>query len=416
MKNIAKSFFSFLLGGMLLLPGALSAENDLTINTNLSGLRPGGTLSIPYTLENATPGTFVAVTPVGDLVTRVTSEEIIVTSVGQTVEGAKLLVSVCDAKGSLTRVLDKDGLSEVEEYPVIIDGATRKPGTPASAVATLESKGGSVQMNPNMIAGGSNMITITSPEELETIELAVKGKDGFYSLKAADYKEEGSLSRSSSYVYKVDLRASLHIAVNVQININIFVVTIGGDRWNHDSEVEFLPTGIGDLKVSLTFSNAKDVDLWVKEPNGNFVYFGNRKPSLPSSSSKVGLDMDSNPGCSIDNRNNENIFFTEDCLQKGTYEVYVQMFENCDPSTATSWTVNAYYKGEMLQAATGVNPATGVFPVNTPSAGTTLGEPVMTFKIDEGQEAPTLRSTAIPVEANPTESAKIKLRESGLID
>lgn len=419
MKNIANSFFSLLLGGMLLFPGVLSAENDLTINTNLSGLSVGGTLTIPYTLANPSTDAFVAVTPVGDLVATVNSQsqEITVTSVGQTVEGAKLLVSVCDTDGSVTYVLDADGLTGggdvTDEFPILIEGATLTPGTPSAATSQLTNEGGSVSMNSNIIAGGSNTIEITSPQELETIELAVEGEDGYYSLNAADYKVEESL-RSSSYVYRVDLQASLHITVD--INIQIIVVTLDGDRWGHKTDVSYIPTGTGDLKVSLTFSNAKDVDLWVKEPNGHFVYFGNRKPFLESSSSEVGLDLDSNAACHIDNRNNENIFFTKDCLQQGTYEVYVQMYSNCDPSIATSWTVNAYYKGEMLQTATGSNPATGVFPVDTPSAGTRLGEPVMTFTINEGQVVPALRSNSIQIEANPTESAKIKLREAGLID
>ena len=50
----------------------------------------------------------------------------------------------------------------------------------------------------------------------------------------------------------------------------------------------------------------KDVDLHLIEPNGGHIYYGNRR-----SSNGGFLDIDSNPDCSIDGVNNENIYYQE---------------------------------------------------------------------------------------------------------
>ena len=436
-KTMTRLFLSFLLGGILLTPVtnigatvassvaavAQSATNVLLINADLSGLRAGGQITIPYTISNPTAKAFVAVTPVGDLTAKViptsaTSGNVIVTSTGKSVENLKILVSVCDEKGSSTFAVDKDGITgdaSSDEYPVTIAGAELEETPMATPTSNFTDEGGVVSMNTNMIAGGSNMITITSPQELKEIQLGVDGQTGHYALDAATVVVD-PVTRATSYVYGVDLNASLQ--VNVNITILIVVITKDGAAWGYERPIVIVPTGTGDLKVSLTFNNAKDVDLWVKEPNGNYIYYGNRQPALGSSNPRVGLDLDSNPGCHIDNINNENIFFDEDCLQKGTYEVYVDMYSNCDPTIATAWTVNAFYKGELLEVATGTNPASGVFSVDAPSNHGAIANltPVMTFTIDEGQVVPALRSAGIPIEQHPTESAILKLRQSGLME
>ena len=191
--------------------------------------------------------------------------------------------------------------------------------------------------------------------------------------------------------------------------------------------MDYMQAGTGDLQVSLAFSNAKDVDLYVVEPNGNIVYYGNRRPWLFDSSNyeegeydqEMGLDIDSNAGCSIDNVNKENIYFNADCLQKGTYQVWVNMWSNCDASLATDWSIVTTYKGVKITPQEGENPANGVFPAGTPSnsIGSELNGAthVMSFTINEGQDVSNeTRSVLRNIESNLTESAKGKLLMSGI--
>ena len=44
------------------------------------------------------------------------------------------------------------------------------------------------------------------------------------------------------------------------------------------SETNYIEAGTGDLQVNLRFSNEKDVDLYVVEPNGNVIYYGQPGP------------------------------------------------------------------------------------------------------------------------------------------
>lgn len=75
---------------------------------------------------------------------------------------------------------------------------------------------------------------------------------------------------------------------------------------------------------------------------------------------------------------------------KGTYQVWVNMFANCDPSIATNYTVRVTYKGIAVTPKSGSNPTSGVFPIGTPDneiddelIGATK---IMEFTINEGIE------------------------------
>ena len=52
--------------------------------------------------------------------------------------------------------------------------------------------------------------------------------------------------------------------------------------------------------------------------------------------------------------------------KNGTYQVWVNMFANCDPSIATNYTIRVTYKGMAVTPKSGSNPTSGVFPIGTP--------------------------------------------------
>jgi len=166
-------------------------------------------------------------------------------------------------------------------------------------------------------------------------------------------------------------------------------------------------------RLNLSFDNAKDLDLFVVQPDGEIVFFGNTgyyyvEAGVPKG---WGLDIDSNPMCYIDGINSENVFFSNEYIQSGKYEVWVNMYMNCDESIPTNWVVTARYQGSLLSTTYGQNPARGVFPVGTQSnyIGESLNgaTKVMEFTLSENS----LRSIRINhIERSPlTESAKLKL-------
>ena len=175
------------------------------------------------------------------------------------------------------------------------------------------------------------------------------------------------------------------------------------------SKTNYIEAGTGDLQVNLRFSNEKDVDLYVVEPNGNVIYYGQPFPyyskeyeiindwlesddyeNEPDIERTIGLDIDSNAGCIIDRTNSENIFFKTNCMQKGTYQVWVNMYANCDPSIATNYTIRVTYKGMAVTPKSGSNPTSGVFPIGTPDNEIddelTGATKIMEFTINEGIE------------------------------
>ena len=134
--------------------------------------------------------------------------------------------------------------------------------------------------------------------------------------------------------------------------------------------------------MKLQISNSKDIDLHLITPSGEEIFYGHR------GSSTYGLDHDSNAGCHIDGLNNENIYLPASKIENGTYTVIVNMYANCTPSIATSWSCVVRYQGNVIRPTTGSNPAAGVYPVNAGNGDRTT---VMTFTINN---ASTTRSTS----------------------
>lgn len=168
------------------------------------------------------------------------------------------------------------------------------------------------------------------------------------------------------------------------------------------------------IEVKLAFSNSKDVDLHLYTPSGEHIYYGNRGGTYTDEDGNeisYGLDIDSNAGCTLDNINKENIYIPAQLVEDGTYTVVVDMFSNCNPSIATSWSIVARYQGEMIRPVSGSNPASGTYPVGAGSGDMTE---VMTFKIHNGSvtrggEAADIRSNWKFTPSPLSESARAKV-------
>ncbi len=93
------------------------------------------------------------------------------------------------------------------------------------------------------------------------------------------------------------------------------------------------------MQVSLGFDQNEDLDLHVIEPSGEEIYFAN-------SNSDTGgeLDLDSNPACSIDGINNENVYWPAGGAPPGTYEAFVHYWANCGASVV-NWTITVHTGG-----------------------------------------------------------------------
>ena len=270
----------------------------------------------------------------------------------------------------------------------------------------------SAYFDRSALPGGTAYLTLNSYEELSYVNVGVQGQEGYLKVKLENPVVAQAQTRADIHIYTYTVIILLSQNLSSSFTLVFTTINTEGDISSmFTSETEFVEAGTGDLQVNLHFSNEKDVDLYVVEPNGNVIYYGQTFPyyslvytdynewlssgdyeNVPDIEwGEIGLDIDSNAGCNIDGLNSENIFFNEECMQKGTYQVWVNMYANCDPSTATSYTVRATYKGVSVTPTSGSNPASGIFPVNTPSNSIgdqlTGATKVMEFTINEGIEA-----------------------------
>lgn len=84
----------------------------------------------------------------------------------------------------------------------------------------------------------------------------------------------------------------------------------------------FADASDGELRVSLSWDTPTDVDLYVVNPLGEEIYYGNRSDSQGGR-----LDLDSNAGCSIDGVNQENVYWPK--APNGEYVVRVNYWSAC---------------------------------------------------------------------------------------
>lgn len=262
-------------------------------------------------------------------------------------------------------------------YFQISNAEFREGDIPSGSCGELE-----VYMNNMVLAGGTNIATIVSSVPYDKFYIGIKGVSGYYEYVPSNFYHE-----DEAYVYTIPLEYSMDYQSDIEIQIS----ASKGDCVTglFTQEIKFVKSQEGALNVILTFDNEIDLDLHVVTPSGVEIYYANPGGYYSLANGEVafmGLDHDSNAGCSIDGLNNENIVISDEFVEPGEYTVYVDLFSNCNPAIATNWTCTVRYKGELVEARTGSNPAVGVFPIGAePDYGNELDNLVMTFVVTTGK-------------------------------
>ncbi len=264
---------------------------------------------------------------------------------------------------------------------------------------------GTVSMNNSVITGGSAHVSITTDNDIQKLYVSIKGANNYYVITPT--------AKSTVFDFMLLLSQSLDKSFELQISA---LLADGTTTAVYKSTVAYYAVGTGDLQISLSFDNEKDVDLYVIQPDGVIIYYANKGGHVIDTVTGLltylwGLDLDSNPGCNIDSINNENVFYPNSLIQTGTYQVWINMYNNCDPSIATTCIVTALDSGQYIVPIYGVNPSTTVFPIGEPSnpiSNDTIGSfKVMEFTITGTPTTPKKIYNSIL-----TESAKMKLQRA----
>ena len=127
-------------------------------------------------------------------------------------------------------------------------------------------------------------------------------------------------------------------------------------------QVNMIRVGSGDVQVSVAWDAPTDVDLHVFDPSGEEIYFGNK-----TSASGGTLNLDSNPACSIDGVNNENVTWPTGNAPAGQYTVTLVYWSACS-QPQSNYTVTIFVRGQQPQIFSGtlVNASTNTqIPIGT---------------------------------------------------
>src|SRR5690554_2926024 len=239
-----------------------------------------------------------------------------------------------------------------------------------------------VSLNTHVIPGGTAYATILTTTPAQKLFISAVDKSGYFELVPQDNS---------------DLNQSFILKINQLNHQEKFTVRLAYLDANN--------------RVSRSFDNDKDVDLHLIEPNGDHIYYNNE-----TSTNGGFLDLDSNPACEIDGVNNENIYYPDDAtIEVGTYYVYVDMYENCNPSVATNFVVSVILNGVEIPTST-QNPYNGNFPVGFPSnsGGSDIANdiaPIFSFEITE-ENSRVMQTQRRLQSKSSSPSAKLKAEKS----
>jgi len=92
--------------------------------------------------------------------------------------------------------------------------------------------------------------------------------------------------------------------------------------------------GTGDVQITLTWDTTADLDLHVIDPYGEEIYFR----ATQSSSGGI-LDVDANGACNGITNPVENVYWPYGAAPSGTYQVYVDYYQDCGNTGTTDYTL-----------------------------------------------------------------------------
>lgn len=238
-------------------------------------------------------------------------------------KGPELLGPAFSIADVVTRVSTEDGTVTA----VLHEGAAPTAGGAAAPVVPTQG---------TAVNGGSAAVQLESGAEFTTIIVAMAGADGYYQLTLPAGASVADLILGLS----PDLPAGnqrLQYAVGDGAAVSAY----------GEQTMRLFRVGTGDVQVSVSWTGASDVDLHVVDPSGDEVNWANRTVASGGE-----LDLDSNPACTIDNTNNENIVWPVGAAPSGEYRVFLEYWSDCGVPRS-DYVVTVSMAGQQPQIFTG---------------------------------------------------------------
>ena len=107
--------------------------------------------------------------------------------------------------------------------------------------------------------------------------------------------------------------------------------------------------GSGDVQITLRWNAAADLDLHVKDPDGEVISYEHKH-----STSGGELDVDANRNCEVIIPNPvENVYWPRDKAPLGDYEVWVHYYAQCEGSGPTEYEITIKVDEKTIVQAKG---------------------------------------------------------------
>lgn len=217
-------------------------------------------------------------------------------------------------------VQDSQGISDIQRVQFSIEGVDGIFSAPATIVDDK------ISINLSLATDFFDTENVEQARSLLMSELhqitnfGVE-KDVHNVFNQAAFVEENTGSAPKQYL---DTRVGARNLANA-LNFGFQLIDAAGNVSNTLSTVvNTQQVGTGSLQFSISWDAPTDVDLWVYEPSGERIYFGNRNSNTGGQ-----LDLDSNAGCTLDNVNNENITWPNATPPAGEYSVTANHWSSC---------------------------------------------------------------------------------------
>ncbi|MCU0650348.1 MAG: hypothetical protein MUF00_20350 [Gemmatimonadaceae bacterium] len=241
----------------------------------------------------------------------------------------------------------------------LLRGTTTVAAPLRTGTAPSAAGGGTVtvQRVGALLAGGTAQVRLRSAIAFSRAIVAIDGTTDFYdvSLPAPDTVAVLTLTVAQS---PPQSSFALRYATQQGNNVSTYAI----------DNATLTAVGTGAIQLNVSWDTATDVDLYLVEPGGRVVYYG-----APTSNTGARLDLDSNAGCALDNRNAENITYAAGVTPpSGQYIVRVNYFSNCRIATPTTYIVTLTVRG-TTQTFTGSFTGAGT------SGGATAGTEITRF-------------------------------------
>ncbi len=186
------------------------------------------------------------------------------------------------------------------------------------------------------VNGGSAAVNVSGSDNYTRLLISAVGAEDYYSVPLP----------SSSTLENVVLSIAPGVGAS-QLTLHYALEGANGIGPSASQAMRLIHVGTGDFQASVAWTGASDVDLHVFDPNGEHIFYGNRTATTGGT-----LDLDSNPACSIDNKNNENIVWPLNTAPAGPYRVEVHYYADCSVPRS-DWVATVLLKGQVPQTFTG---------------------------------------------------------------